>query len=82
MKYQIYTKTPTGAFNLATTADSYEDAVQKYVTIVKTHKLSDVFISKIIDLHVDYCPETKEYTIVEPEPESDPTVPIEPENNH
>ena len=40
MKYQIYTKTPTGAFNLATTADSYEDAVQKYVTIVKTHKLS------------------------------------------
>jgi len=64
MLYQLYTKTPTGAYNLATTASTYEEAVEKYVTLVKSRKLTDVFISEVVDMHVDYCPETKEYTIV------------------
>ena len=74
--YQIYTKTPTGAYNLAATTENYEEAVQKYVILVKSRKLTDVFISEIIDMHVDYCPETKQYQIVLPEPEP---IPPEPE---
>ena len=75
--YQIYTKTPTGAYNLAVTTDTYEEAVQKYVILAKSRKLTDVFISEIIDMHVDYCPETKQYQIVLPEP--DPPTPEPPE---
>lgn len=68
IQYQLYTKVPTGAFNLAATADSYEEAVRIYVELVKSRKLTDVFISQVVDMHVEYCPVSKEYTIIPDSP--------------
>ncbi len=71
MKYQLFTKTPTGAYNLTSTVDSYEEAVDAYTILAKSWKLTDILMTTIVDLHVEYCAETGDYTVMGPPVEHD-----------